>query len=164
VSIIKTTEIDVIAFNVTGEIADQGNITIKWAKLTFDDSRPRSSVNPIREVHTATVTPGEDLAAVIASNNKSLTDQGFGEMPSMDHDIVSFLSATVVTPEIKGAFDERKEWLRHRDAVEQELRNKETADKLVAVTAAAKASDDARKQEIADAVAAALAERAIKRG
>ncbi len=159
-SIIKTAEIDVISFNVTGEIADQGNISIAWAKLTFDDAQPRSSTNPIREVHRATVTPGDDLAAVIKANNQSLADQGFGEMPKMDHDIVGFLSATVVTPEIKDAHDERKEWIRHRDAVEQELRMKEEADKQAALDLEASAAEDARKQEIADAVAAALDEKA----
>lgn len=159
-SIIKTAEIDVISFNVTGEIADQGNIQIKWAKLTYDDTKPRSGTNPIREVHTATVTPGEDLAAVIAGNNKSLADQGFGEMPSMDHDIVNFLSATVVTPEIKGAFGERKAEQKAVADAEQARREKEEADKLASLAAEAKASEDARKAEIAEAVAAALAEKA----
>lgn len=140
-TVTRRAEIDLIGFDVGNEAACQGQMAIRWAKLTYDSGRLLA-----RESHRVLLAPGDDIDSVMGMVNTDLAGQGFGSMPLSDIDLVKIQAAAVWTPEIVAAAAAK----RAADVAEQS-----------AAAAAMQEREDAQAAEAADAqeqmIAAAIA-------
>lgn len=115
-TVTQRAEIDLTGYNVSSDPATQGEIALRWAKLTYIDTRLIS-----RENHRDVIWPETDIDARMAEVDAHLTELGFTwDTKAEDIVLVKSLAQQIWTPEVVAA---RKVYLAAQAAAEAQAAN-----------------------------------------
>ena len=110
-AITQRAEIDAVGYNVSDDVALQGHMEIRFAKLTFEGEKLLG-----REYVRTAVTPGTDIDAMISVVNAHMVEIGFGSLPVSDTALLKAQTAVIWTPEVVAAWKTRQEAVAAEDA------------------------------------------------
>lgn len=145
-TVTKRAEIDSVGYDVGEDLAQYGNLSIRWAKLTHVDG-----VLVSRENHRAFLETGADPAAMIAAVNRDLESMGFGTMPAVDTTLVNAATSILWTPDVLKAASDKEAARQAAEAADAEQMAK-----------AIQEQEDAKAAAFDEAVAAAVARNSEK--
>lgn len=96
-------EIDNTGYNVGQDVADHGEIAIRWAKLTYLDG-----ILVGRDNHRTILHPDSDIDGTLDQVDSQLESEGYGRMPDEDREFIHGLADRFWTAEIVAAYNARK--------------------------------------------------------
>jgi hypothetical protein len=141
VSIIKRCELDMIGFDVGNDPAKQGQMSLRWRKLTYDNGELVAS-----SYHRLEIDADTELDTALEAIYSHLEQMGYEQPPASDRSYIDAVTTLAWTPEVKAAVAaDRKQ---KREAAEAEA-----AREAEALAAEAKA----RQEQFDAAVAASVA-------
>lgn len=139
-TITKRAELDMIGFDVGNDPVKQGQVSLRWRKMTYDGEKLAAT-----EYHRMLIDADADLDASLEAVAADLERQGFGRPPDADRPYIDAAINLAWTPEVKAAV-----------AADREQRRQEEE----AAAAAAKSEHDAaviaEQKRFDDAVASAI--------
>jgi hypothetical protein len=140
-AVVKRCELDMIGFDVGIDPAMQGQMSLRWRKLTYDNGELVAS-----SYHRALIDVDTDLDTALEAISSHLEQMGYEPPPASDRSYIDAVTSLAWTPEVKAAVAaDRKQ---KREAAEAEA-----AREAEALAAEAKA----RQDQFDAAVAASIA-------
>jgi hypothetical protein len=97
----QRSELDMTGYNVGEDIAQQGELALRWRKMLYVSGKLK-----VTEYHRRVLNPGDDVAAVLADVEADLYQQGYpwdARVINLDKGIIGTLVEKIWTPEIVAA-------------------------------------------------------------
>src|SRR5687767_11300973 len=95
----KRVELDLIGFDVSNDPTKQGQLSIRYRKLTYDDDGNLLA----SEYHRTGLDVDSDVDATLEMVAQDLERQGFGRPPETDRGYIDDATNRAWTPQVKAA-------------------------------------------------------------
>lgn len=93
-----------IGFDVSDDPARQGQISLRWRKLGYDENGALVET----AYHRAVIDADTDLDAVLEAVGADLEAQGYGRPPQSDRSYIAAVAQLAHTPEVRAAVAEKR--------------------------------------------------------
>jgi hypothetical protein len=95
----KRAELEMIGFDVGNDPVKNGQIALRWKKLTYDEN----GVLLAADYHRTVIDVDTDLDATLGAVYDDLERQGFGRPPATDRGYIDDATKRAWTPEVRSA-------------------------------------------------------------
>lgn len=129
--IIRRAELDMVGFDVGDDPVKQGQVALRWRKLTYVDGQLIGT-----EHHRVVVDVDTNLDTVIGDIEDHLVAMGYDRPPAADLPLIKSITTSIWTDEIRAAVATDRQV--KQEQAEEEARQNAT---LIAAAEAAKVDD-----------------------